>query len=194
MARPREFERTEALAEAMKVFWSKGYDGTSIPDLTEAMGISRSSLYDTFGDKRQLFCEAMGHYAAMVRQRRRNTLESAPSLRQGLADFFQGVIGLALHEDYPGGCFFTNTATALVTADQEIRETIRASAEMMEEELVTFLAQWQERGELAAGRNVRALARFFVGLATGMNVDARRRCNRDALEDMAKEALAVLNG
>lgn len=193
MARPKEFERKEALAQAMKVFWLKGYDGTSIPDLIEAMAISRSSLYDTFGDKRQLFCETIEYYAAMVRQRRREILASAPSLRQGIACFLQEIIDLAVHEGYPGGCFFTNTATALVTADQETREIIRGSAEKMEDELTAFIAQWQDRGELAAGRDVRSLARFFVALATGMNVDARRRCNRGVLEDMAKVALTVLN-
>jgi len=56
-----------------------------------------------------------------------------------------------------------------------------------------FIAQWQDRGQLPAGRDARSLARFFVALATGMNVDARRRCNHDVLEDMVREALTVLN-
>jgi len=193
MARPKEFERKEVLTQAMKIFWLKGYEGTSLPDLIEAMAISRSSLYDTFGDKRQLFCETIEYYGTMVRQRHSEILVSAPSLRQGIACFLQEIIDIAVHEDYPGGCFFTNTATALVTADQEIREIIRGSAEKMEDELAAFIAQWQEHGELAAGRDARSLARFFVALATGMNVDARRRCNRGVLEDMAKEALTVLN-
>ncbi|HNX58500.1 MAG TPA: helix-turn-helix domain-containing protein, partial [Spirochaetota bacterium] len=66
MARPREFDKDEALYNAMLMFWKKGYDGTSIPDLLDATGISRSSLYETFTDKQTLFLEAMNRYRQFI--------------------------------------------------------------------------------------------------------------------------------
>ena len=66
IGRPREFKEQEALSQAMEVFWHKGYEGTSVQDLLEGMGINRGSMYDTFGDKRTLFLKAVEYYRSHV--------------------------------------------------------------------------------------------------------------------------------
>src|SRR5215469_11280107 len=84
MARPREFDSDSALESAMQVFWAKGYEATSLDDLCEATGLSRSSLYGTFGDKHDLLLRSLERYSERGSARIAATLEEAPSLREGL--------------------------------------------------------------------------------------------------------------
>jgi TetR/AcrR family transcriptional repressor of nem operon len=193
MARPKEFDRDAALQQAMKTFWTRGYEGTSVVDLTAAMGISRSSLYETFGDKQDLFIEALGRYQNITEGKRAALLAAAGSVKQGMAGLLKGVIDFALDKDLPGGCFYTNTATALGTLDDKVRVLIQAEAARLEDDLAAFFARGQGRGELVPGRDPRALARFFVAVIRGMSVIARISGDRKALEDMAEVALAALD-
>ncbi|MCY8669819.1 TetR/AcrR family transcriptional regulator [Bacillus haynesii] len=89
MGRRKEFVREEALRSAMRTFWSKGYDGTSIPDLMHSMCISRSSLYETFGDKQSLLNEAVKYYSQLVGEKKQGILANAKSAKQGLTDYFR---------------------------------------------------------------------------------------------------------
>ncbi len=193
MARPKKFDRDAALQLAMKTFWARGYEGTSVADLTAAMGISRSSLYETFGDKQNLFLEALGHYLKMTERKRAAILAAAGSMKEGMAGLLKNVINFALDADLPGGCFYTNTATALGTLDEQIRALVKTGAASLENDLAAFLARGQGRDELAPDRDTRALARFFVAVIRGMSVIARVNGDRRALEDIAKVALATLD-
>jgi TetR/AcrR family transcriptional regulator, transcriptional repressor for nem operon len=192
LARPKEFDRDIALRQAMAVFWAKGYEGTSVSNLTEAMGISRSSLYETFGDKQDLFREALTFYTEFTGRKRAAVLAGAASVKDGMAAFFAGVINFLLSEEYPEGCFFTNTATALGTLNEQICETIRLGTEGMEEDFFRFFARGQQRGELAGDRDIRAFARFCVSLVRGISVMARVQKDRKALEDIVKVGLEAL--
>lgn len=193
MARPKEFDRDTALRQAMATFWAKGYEGTSVADLTEAMGISRSSLYETFGDKQDLFREALDFYIAFTSKKRTAVLAGAASVKQGMTDFFAGVVSFTLSADFPGGCFFTNTATALGTLDEEIHIAIKLGTRSMEDDFFRFFARGQETNEIAPDRDIRALARFFVGLVRGISVIARINKDRKVLEDMVNVGLEVLD-
>lgn len=193
MARPKDFDRNAALVAAMKNFWAKGYEGTSIADLTEAMGISRSSMYETFGDKNELFLEALRFYLELTAQKRAAILMNAKSVKQGMADFLQGVIHFTLDEENPGGCFFTNTATALGTLNDDIQTEIKRGLDRMEQDFYIFLENDRLRGNLPETRDCRALARFFVGCVRGMSVVARITKDRKVLEDMSAVALEALS-
>lgn len=192
MARPKEFDRDTALQQAMKTFWAKGYEGTSVADLTAAMGISRSSLYETFGDKQDLFLEALEHYQQLTGRKRANFFAAAGSVREGMAEMLRGVINFALNKDLPGGCFYTNTATALGTLDEKIHALIKAGAASLENDIFAFLEKGKQHGEIAADRDCRALARFFVGVIRGMSVLARVSGDRKVLEDMAAVAVEAV--
>lgn len=192
MARPKEFKREEALKEAMKVFWTKGYDSTSISDLTKAMGISRSTMYETFGDKQKLFIETMNCYSHLIGSRRTDIFNNSKSVKQGLKDYFNERINMALDEKYPGGCFITNTATSLETADERVKAAIKLSSEKIENEFYALLELGKLKGEIEENKDIRAIARFLLGLVSGINVVARIQKDRSALEDMVKCALEIL--
>lgn len=192
MARPKEFDREAALRKAMSAFWSNGYEGTSMADLTAAMGISRSSLYETFGDKQDLFLEALNHYLALTDQKRAAVLANAGSVKQGMARFFQGIITFILDTEHPGGCFFTNTATALGTMEEQVHTAVTRGSQKMEDDFYNFLVRGRQRGEIRPDKDLHALAKFFVGLVRGISVIARIQKNRKALEDIVAVGLEVL--
>lgn len=193
MARPREFEREEALQKALYVFWEKGYDATTLPELLEKMSISRSSLYDTFGDKQALFREALNLYLQQFATRRMVLLRKAKSAKQGITAYFEDHIEVALADAYPGGCFVTNTATTLKTSDEPIVDSITQGMNQLEAAFYALLQRGQEAGEIAKDKDLQALARLFVGIAYGINVVARVSPHRERLEDMVNAAIQTLN-
>jgi TetR/AcrR family transcriptional repressor of nem operon len=192
VARPKAFDRQEALQKAMKTFWEKGYDGTNTFDLVAAMNISRSSLYETFGDKQTLFLEALDCYGQFINQKRSAIFNNAKTIKQGFADFFEETIAIALDDDYPGGCFFVNTAISLPCADEKVRSAIVLGAKKLEEEFVNLIEKGKLSGEFCADKDSRAIARLFLGLLCGMNVVARIQKDRAILADMTKAALESL--
>lgn len=193
MARPKEFEREEALQKAMYVFWEKGYDATTLPELLEKMSISRSSLYDTFGEKQALFRAALNLYLQQFAARRMGLLRKAKSAKQGITAYFQDHVEVALADTYPGGCFVTNTATMLKTTDDQVVESITQGTDQLEAAFYGLLQRGQESGEIARDKDIQALARLFVGMAYGINVVARVSPNRERLEDMMNAAIQTLS-
>ena len=193
IARPKEFDRDIALQKAMQVFWTKGYEGTSVDDLIAAMDISKSSLYQSFGSKQDLFLETIELYLEFTDRKRCSALAQAASAKEGMAAFFEGVLRFVLEPTNPGGCFYTNTATALGTLDQRIHEVIRRGSAKMESDFYQFLLQGQEKGELAPEKDVQALAQYFVSLTRGVSVMARINADRETLAAIVKTGLSVLD-
>lgn len=192
MVRPKQFDREQALRSAMHLFWTKGYEATSIPDLLRHMGLSRSSLYETYGDKRALFIEAFDHYRH-VGERKRDLLRNAESAREGIRSYFEMHIDFSLDERLPGGCLVTNTAVSLdADADPDIRRMVEERFAGLEEEFYRLLEKGRRSGELDGRTNSRELARLFNGLSHGISVVARVNRDRRVLEDMVNAALALL--
>jgi TetR/AcrR family transcriptional repressor of nem operon len=193
MARPRNFDRDTALQKAMHLFWTKGYEGTSMSDLTEVMGISRSSLYETFGDKQKLFLEALNHYSEQIDRKKAASFANAVSMKQGMKNFLFGTVDFLLKQDLPGGCFYTNTATALGTLDESIQLAIQSGLSKNETFFYTILERGKQNGEIDSEQDIQALSRFFVGLVRGMTVVARITKDRKVLEDIVQVGLKVLD-
>jgi TetR/AcrR family transcriptional repressor of nem operon len=107
-------------------------------------------------------------------------------------DFFNNVISFILNEEYPGGCFLTNTATALGNLNESIQNLILNSSEKLENDFHDFFQRGQQNGEIRADLDIRALARFFVGLVRGISVMSRVNKERKTLEDVVKVGLEAL--
>lgn len=192
IARPKEFDREIALQKAMAMFWAKGYEGTSVDDLIETMNISRSSLYQSFGNKQDLFLEALQYYMASTNKKRSQVFAAAQSAQEGMAAFLQGVIQFLLDPHHPCGCFFTNTATALGTLDQPVHQAITLGSKKLKADFYYFFCQCQERGDLATAKDPHALASFFVGVVRGISVLARIGQDPAELHAIVKIGLEVL--
>jgi len=192
MARPREFDIDIALDRAMEAFWEKGYEATSLDDLCEVTGLSRSSLYATFGSKRKLLLRSVDRYVD-----RRNPLIAAV-LAQPLPirDAFAALAGQFIDqiESGPGrrGCFLGNCAAELPRNDRAARARVRRGLESTEATFRDALARAEACGELPPGADVDAFARFLMSGFQGLRLVGKVNPNRAVLEDIATTMLRCL--
>ena len=125
MARPKSFDPDDALDEAMRAFWRRGYAATSIHDLTEAMGINKFSLYSTFGDKRAVFLAALDRYTKRVVGTMLADLEAPEAGLAEIRQYFEIIVGGATRSHEVCGCLMTNSGIELAPEDAEIRRKVR---------------------------------------------------------------------
>lgn len=118
MARTREFDEDQVLDAAMQLFWEKGYEATSLSDLTSRMGIQRPSIYSTFGDKKELFEAALRRYTMSRASDIRNRLQSHSSVKEAFSIFFADVVNEEYAGDLSKGCFCINTMVELAPHDE----------------------------------------------------------------------------
>lgn len=192
MARPRAFDEDLALRKAMETFWSKGFEATSLADLTEAMGLSKSSLYAAFGDKDALFARALNLYVAEVSAERVRILRTATSAREGLRDYFDHHIRVAVDPRTPPGCLFVNSTIEVERLAAETAERLGELAKKGEAAVRELLERAQKSGEIAPSKDIRGLALMLVAVAHGIHVMARMHRDRKKLQAVAETALATL--
>ncbi len=128
MPRPREFSKDDVLDRAMTLFWERGYEATSLDDIVERTGLSRSSIYQAFGSKHGLFDEALGHYYDV---RIGSVLSGLESGEQGLEEISRFFTNVADNVEDRGadrqlGCFMVNTAAELAWRDESVRPAVEA--------------------------------------------------------------------
>lgn len=193
MARPKKFDREEVLQKALYIFWKKGYEATTLPDLLENMEISRSSFYNTFTDKQTLFREVMSLYYQQTAIQRLAILQKSNSAKQGLSEYFSHNIDVAVAAYNPGGCLLTNTATNLNTIDETIAQSIVQGVERLEQAIYSLLEKGQRSGEISTNKDIQAIARLMIATSYGLNVAARVTPSREVLEDIAKAAISILD-
>ncbi|MEM9541653.1 MAG: TetR/AcrR family transcriptional regulator [Cyanobacteria bacterium P01_E01_bin.42] len=192
MARHKAFDREEVLDKAMDTFWRKGYEGTSVRDLVENMGINRGSLYDTFGDKHALFLAAIAHYEDTVVKNALACLETPDADKQTIIEHFYGLIDRAITDGEKRGCFVTNSAVELCARDCEAAARIENNLKRIERAYGNALKRSQDKGEISKDLDIHALARSFVCTLQGLRVITKVNCDRAVLEDIAKVALSAL--
>jgi TetR/AcrR family transcriptional repressor of nem operon len=192
MARPREFDRDVVLDRAMRLFWSRGYEATSIEHLVARMGIQRGSLYATFGDKRGLFFAAIDRYDQMVAARLLAILDGPGSGREAIRRFFRLTVDLLLEPGRPRGCLVTNSTAELASRDRGTAARVGAVLARIEGGFERAVMRAQQAGEIDPARDPRALARFLTSSAQGLSVMAKTSPDRAVLEDIVTVTLAAL--
>jgi AcrR family transcriptional regulator len=180
LGRPREFDIDQALDRAMKVFWRKGYEGASLPDLTEAMGINRPSLYAAFGNKEGLFRRAIARYVEGTACHVREALEE-PTAREVVERLLRGGVELVTNPRNPAGCFMVQSALACGDAADPIRREVAQRRADGEGTLSERFERAIAAGDLPAGSDPAALACYVAALGYGMAVQAAGGATRDEL-------------
>ncbi len=191
MARPKEFDPGTALAAATQVFWRNGYEKTSLDDLMAAMQVGRQSLYDTFGDKRELYLGALEHYRDSTQEALRRLLAASHPLRERFAALLFGIVNES-RADHQRGCLLLSANLERDLGDRRIAALVKTNQVDVEAIFEDALRRARQTGELAADKDPAALARFFVVTIQGMRATARASSNRTALEQVARLALSVL--
>lgn len=193
MARPKSFDAQAALVRAMELFWEQGYAATSMEQLTRAMGISRQSLYDTFGDKHQLFLAAMDAYCAMLEDAMLAPLKTPDAGLQALHDAAMGIVDFLLQFPKRRACLMANTTLELAPHDAVVAVKVQQHIANMEDAFRNALDNAVARGEIAQETDdVPALARYLVGLTHGLMVLAKSGSSRETLTGMVRTGAAAL--
>lgn len=192
MARPREFDPEIALDRAMEVFWSKGYEATSLDDLCDATGLSRSSLYATFGSKRDLLLRSVDRYAEQRNPRLAAILAQPLPIRDAFAALARQFIDQIVAGPGRRGCFLGNCAAELPRSDCAALARVRQGLEATEATFHDALVRAKNRGELAAGADVRELARFLTAGFQGLRLIGKVNPNRMVLTGIATTMLQCL--
>jgi AcrR family transcriptional regulator len=188
--RPRGFDREEALHRAMDVFWERGYEGTSISELTAAMGIAAPSLYAAFGSKEQLFREAVELYDSLEGAAER-ALHDAPTAREGIEAMFRRNAANYTDPDTPAGCLIVLGATAHAPANRRIAEYLAGWRRQTTETIRARLARGVQEGDVPDGVDIGALAAYFNTLLEGLSIEARDGASRAQLETTIDYAMAA---
>jgi TetR/AcrR family transcriptional repressor of nem operon len=139
MARPKAFDPQAALDRAMTLMWERGYEATSIADLTSAMGIGRRSLYDTYGDKRSLLLKCLDHYVETVESPLRDHASQAGSPAAGLRELLQSTVDTS--DGKPAGCLIANCATEVAWHDPDVRDKVCRSADASRDVIKTLVTR-----------------------------------------------------
>jgi len=186
--RPRSFDADVALDQALGVFWEKGYEGTSLPDLTEAMGINRPSLYAAFGNKETLFRKALQRYAEGPTAYVREALQE-PTARGVVERLFDGTIDLLTAPGNPGGCLIVQGALACGDAATPVREALSAQRQKYQSVVRQRLQRAKAEGDLPKNAEPAALARYVTVVVHGMAVQAAGGATRKQLRGVAELAM-----
>jgi AcrR family transcriptional regulator len=186
--RPREFDIAEALDRALAVFWRKGYEGTSLRDLTTMMGINRPSLYAAFGNKEELFRRALDRYDEGPTGYVREALNE-PTARAVAERLLRGVIDLLTDARSPHGCLLVQGALACGEAAESVRQELASRRLAGEVALRQRFKRALADGDLPADTDPADLARYLVTVIQGMAVQAASGASRAGLRRVAKMAL-----
>ncbi len=193
MARPKEFCEVEVLEKAIELFWKKGFHATSIGDLVDYLGVSRASLYGTYGDKQALFEKALKRYSENSKKFITDFLSKYPSPKAGLVKLFEQSITHCVSDPDSKGCFVVNTTTELMPEDQVLRSRLVENKEEFEAAIQYYLQKGVEKGEISADKNLKSIASFIFTLYSGLNVVAKINSDKEELFQMIRTGLSILD-
>jgi AcrR family transcriptional regulator len=188
VGRPRVFDTDEALDRAMHVFWRKGYLGTSLSDLTEAMGINRPSLYAAFGNKESLFRKALDRYADGPSAYLREALQE-PTARLVAERMMRGAVELGTSLDNPPGCLWVHGTLSCGDPADPVAQELSARRASGEANLRKRFKRAIAEGDLPADADAAALARYVVTVNCGLSIQAATGASRPELLRVIKTAL-----
>ncbi len=191
MARPREFDREEALKAAVETFWTHGFEGVGIESLTTAMGIGRQSIYGAFGSKKALYLEALqaysaGNVGALVR-----ALRKAKSPLDGLKVVLLTPIQLT-EPERAKGCFGINAICEFGQSDDEVTAALSVSGRILQIALVDLVREAQTKGEVGRGVDPIVAAGLIQILLSGVKVAARAGADPESMRRVIDLALGAL--
>ena len=188
--RPRDFCTDQALATALRVFWEKGYEGTSLNDLTDAIGITRPSLYAAFGNKESLFRKALDLYETEKLAYIRQAL-AEPTARRVAETMLRGSVDNVTSYDEPHGCMGVITSVACGAESQSVREEVVKRGELGKRALIDRFDRAKEEGDLPAHVDPEGLMRVLIAMLQGISVQASQGATREELERLVESGLAL---
>lgn len=192
MARPKKFNEEETLQKALQIFWKKGYAGTSMSDLTKSMEINAPSLYDTYGDKRQLFLTALQSYLLSQRQWMRQTVAENKPVKEIVKVMLTALLDETLTDPERRGCFVVNTTTELANKDQQVFNMTLENENYVRSLLRDLIRKGQDTGEISGDKDPNVLATFLFMNFMGIRVLAATNSDKTLLEKSLNVVISAL--
>jgi len=191
--RPREFDPDDAVIDAIEVFRTRGYHGTSIDDLTKGTGLARGSIYKAFNDKHSLFVAALEHYIAGSLKRLANDLAQPGSAKDALRHTLMGYAERAASQDGQRSCLVTGAAMEMVPEDPAVSAAIARLFRRTQDLFAATVIRAQATGEIAPDRDERAIARHLYSVTQGMRMLGKLSASKDELAQIVDEAMRSLD-
>jgi len=193
MARTKDFDEKEVLEKAIQIFWHKGYNGTSMQDLVDGLGISRSSLYDTYTDKHTLFVKALESYQNSGSSKVEKIVNTPRPAKETVKKLLEFVADELLGDKDQKGCFMVNAEVEVAPHDAEINNLVCKNDQQMEDAFYQVIKKGKESGEIKNSQDARALSRFFFNTVKGIRVTAKSTTDKSVFDDIINLTVAVLD-
>ncbi len=192
MARQKEFDKDQALEKAMHQFWQKGYEATSVRDLIQALGISSSSMYDTFGDKQAIYLAALQKYRTIEYALFAQMLSDSTSLQETIQLLFDRLIDNLLADEDQRGSFTVNAIIELGARDPQVADQIQQHFTDISQLFAIYINKAQQDGKLSNKHNPADLARFLLYNMYSLSSMVRIHPNRTQMEGISTVVVSIL--
>ena len=193
MARSKQFDERQALAAAMLVFWEKGYEGTSISDLEQAMGLKRTSIYNTFGNKSAIFERVMTCYKESMMSALFAAMDAAPDIREGVRRLMNGALDIHFDEDNPGGCLVVLSLMESGQHDEQSLGSMQQTIHELKNALQARLNKAKKSGELSRHLDAGSTATTIATTMNGMMVMGKADFSRASLNKSVNQVVSLLD-
>ncbi|MFK5879835.1 MAG: helix-turn-helix domain-containing protein [Flavobacteriaceae bacterium] len=193
MPKVKLFDEKLILEKAMELFWKKGFHATSIQDLVTYLGISRSSIYGTYGGKNELFYKSFQHYRTTNITGFSNFINQQKNVKKGLRKLFKMAIEQSVTDKDRKGCFVVNTTTELVPGDVEILTILKENENTFVNIFYEFLLKGEQSGEISNGKNLNSIANLYYTLYNGIKVVSKVQPNSKELLSSVDSVLSLLD-
>jgi TetR/AcrR family transcriptional regulator, transcriptional repressor for nem operon len=192
MPKVKLFKEEEVLDTITQLFWTKGYNGTSIDELVNASGLSRSSLYDTFGGKHDLFLKSLQHYLQQTNNTLKQELQNITSPKKKIEQFFRYAVTDILNDKKRKGCFMVNSSTELCNVDKKVAGITVNNMQNVTAQFTQWIKEAQKAGEILNTQPAATLAISLYASFCGMRVLGQSSPDKKLLDDVVKGVMQLL--
>jgi len=188
----KQYDEVKVLESAMKAFWARGYEATSMNDLVRVTGINRGSLYTAFPHKHALFMSVLEHYDRIYRVEHLQQISARHSPRDAIMAVFELAATKPANTDTPWGCLLVNTALELSPHDPEVCEFIEHCLQGVESFFFTQIKTGKQAGEITTKQSTRSTAQALLGLFLGLRVLTRAKTDQCTINGVISQARMML--
>lgn len=189
----KSFEESDVVEQAMRVFWKKGYNATSISDITTATGIKRGSLYNAFNGKEDLFLRSLIKYDQEHRKILLDQVEAIDDPREAIASLFDGIVDDSLSDLDKKGCLLVNTSLDYSHVDEDVQKVVADAFQELTRFFEKQIRRGQQRGDIPSTLSARSTARTLLSLLIGIRVLGRGLYGKTALRQIAEQAKRLIS-